>query len=362
MIVYCCGRWFAISQALSRLAHPFAAGFTAAAAPLAAAASVALMIYLARLRWAAALAAFWALATFGAQWHLKKSWGYGPRDLASAAGLPAGRAPEAAVLKLIPGKGAEEVSAGELSPERLEKMQSYLEAHRYRSVFGREAVDAIRRGWLLWWDANRALAAQKLGAPELAADYRQALALLRAGPVTAERFDKLKDLAALALKSSKGFEDVTQSQYIFEAFSSAFGHFGDAENARFWLYKIDGLWPIYDKKVEVSAVEYLLAGEILGSLLIDGKPAPDIKVGLFSLSLSTQTYKNGANLCCSQYPDSAGRFQFSNMGRGKYYLALQGNPALLKGRIANNPGVIELSDRHPVKELSPILIERTGSD
>lgn len=357
----CAYRWIGFAEAFRRLGDVFAALSLSLLLPLFFAASMVGASFALlgrdfrpwRGRLLAALVSFWLAATAAAQWRLRSAWDYGPADLSAAAGLFSARSPRPlSVARLASARGriyvveplGEEASGTALSPANLERLAAYLKARRYRSVFGRQALDLLRRGSLLRWDGDYALSAHMLAPPMAVPEYRQALALIRSGPLTPRRLEKLKRLMSSALTHRGGFEAVTQSQYIFEGFAAAFARFGEAESTRFWLEKVDGLWPIYEKKVEVPALEIPIDGEIAGSVSRDGKPATDVKVGLFYHSLSTQTYRDGANLCCSQYPDARGRFRFSSLGAGQYRMALQADSSLLQGRVVHGPGVIELSE------------------
>ena len=352
---FCASRWPGFAEAFLRLGHPFSPLAVHFCVPLLLALSLAfLALAFGHPRYHAAVALIWILITGIVEWRLRAAYGYGPRDLSQAAGLAIEVPPTTAVAV----SGKLEIRPNAYGTENLERLERYLAARQFRAVFAKEAADALRFGRLSRWDAEQALFAETMGAPALTPDYRQALALLRAGPLTEARFESLKHLAGLAGESPKGFESITQSQYIFEAFSAAFGRFGEAESARFWLSKIDRLWPIYEKKVEASPVESMIDGQISGSLLMDGRPTPDVKVGLFYVSPGTDTYRDGANLCCSQYPDAGGEFVFSNLGEGKYRLALQAPPAVLRGAVRNDPGVITLREKGRTVRVDPILIER----
>lgn len=314
------------------------------------------------------LALAWSAPAHLAEWRLKSAWGYGPRTLAQAAGIGSGEGAErVAVAWLKPEGGASyrieerRIAAQglDLSVESLEKLYLYLKGVRYRSVFTRPALGALRRGWLLWWDSERALEAHMLASPGLAApDYRTALSLIRAGPLTAQRYRKLQELSELAKPRREGFEDVNQAQRIFEAFASAYARFGDEEHARSWLYKVDNLWPIYEKKIEVSPLESFHVGSIAGSVLRDGAPASSVMVGLFYVSSSSAAKSGGEGVLSSgDVPDASGKFEFLHLGIGRYYLGLMGHPAQFAGRILNSPGIIQITEEEPSAGLPPVLIE-----
>lgn len=345
-------------------------------APLLVAASIFVALVLAhegwrpvRLRVLGILLLAWAAPPALALKRLENAWGYGPASLARAAGVPAAaEAEEFAVAWLRPfGEDpyrleVTRAAAGRLdaSAESLERLEAFLKSRRFRHIFWREGVQVLRRGWLSRWDAERALDAAALREPGLfPPDYRTALALLRAGPVTIERYQRLEALAESAEARREGFESVNESQLVFEAFSAAYARFGDEDGARRWLYLVDRLWPIYDKRIEATPLESFHEGEIEGRLFVDGVPAQDVRVGLFFIASSSQP---AGALSSSVLPGEDGVFRFSRLGAGRYYLALRAPPARLRGRIEGAPGFIALSADEPAVRLSPIRVERSSSE
>lgn len=321
----------------------------------------------ARFRILPALLLLWTIPPALTRWRLESAWGYGPASLARAAGVPpAAEAEKAAVAWLRPfgdkSYRLDEVPVAaaslDASAESLERLEAFLNIRRFRHLFWREGVEVLRRGWLSRWDSQRALDAALLREEGLfAPDYRSALALLRAGPVTIERYQRLVALSESTGERREGFESVNQSQLIYEAFSAAYARFGDEEGAREWLYRVDRLWPIYDKKIEAAPLESFHEGEIEGWVLVDGKPAGDLRVGLFFVASSSAP---AGILSSSQLPDENGRFHFSRLGTGSYYLALRGAPARLRGRIASTPGLVVLSAEEPAAVLNAVRVERSG--
>lgn len=376
---YCAWRWVPMIAAIGRLGTGFAGQSLAAGLPLALGVSLALTAAAClhpelrgvRLRVAAALLLAWAAPTALAEWRLRSAWGFGPETLGEAAGVPAASAArqvEVAVLRRSAAgasfrwerrtQAAEGVDA---SSESLERLAAYLKEHGHRGVFARQALAAVRRGWLLWWDADRALEAASLGVPgNYAPDYRTALALIAAGPLTPERFVILKRLHEVAVSSPAGFEDVNGAQLAFEAFSAAFARFDDEPRAQYWLGRVGNLWPINEKKVEVTPLQSLRGGLVQGTLLIDGRPASSVRVGLFLETTSEVTKKTKFSLSAGAFPDSDGNFRFEHLGGGRYHLELQGTPEQMRGDILGSPGPIELSEASFVARLGPVRIYTHG--
>ncbi len=310
-----------------------------------------------------ALLIAWMLPSQVALWRLRSAWGLGPTSLSIATGVPSAAAAErVAIAWLRPDKSgapdslqALRVSAGDVdaSPASLERLYKFVEARRGRAIFAKQAVDALRKGWLMRWDADRALQAAMLSYPRLPPDYRTALGLIRAGPVVLERYTRLNALADMAKASSAGFEDVNQSQLIFEAFSAAYARFGDEENARTWIQRVDNLRPIYDKKVEIAPLEGFHDGAIEGSVREGGAPASNVLVGLFFVASSTASLDSGV-LSQSSWPDEQGRFSFSNLGAGTYYLGVMGRPEDVRAPVESSPSLISVSAEAPTVSLPPI--------
>ncbi|MDP3541063.1 MAG: hypothetical protein Q8T11_01190 [Elusimicrobiota bacterium] len=314
------------------------------------------------------LAGAWALATFGADAALTRVWGFGPRSLAAAAGVPTNReADTLAVAWLSPSDGrAYRVDARRMSSETtdlsrdsIDRLEDFLARSGYRGVFASEALAAVRLGRLQWWDSERALDALTLSVPGRAhPDYLRALELLRAGPVTAERYAQLERLAAATGRRVQGFEKAGDAQRIFEGFSAAYARFGDEAKAREWLLLLDGLWAVSEKRIEVGALEELKEGRVDGAILLDDAPAPGLRVGLFAVWHSSATQTTHYWLSGSREPAPDGRFSFDRLGPGPYVLALLGRPDDLRGSFSGVPGVFEVTYERPEVLLNPVRLRR----
>lgn len=356
-------RWFAGPLAGALLRPVLAAALALAAAALTVAE---LAPYRARI--VTLLLAAWAAAAQGALWHLRAEYGLGAATtLASDAGLPpAARSERVSLAWLFPAAGKpvrfEELRANaagvDVSPESLERLETYLRARDFKGVFAKQGLDALRQGWLFWWEADRALDAAMVWRPgRFPPDYKTALGLIRSGPMDESRYRRLETLAQTAKPRRMGFEDVNTSQIIFEGFASSYARFGDEEDARNWLLLVENLWPINDKKLEVNPLESVHDASVEGRVLLDGLPASGVKVGLFFAASSTATVKPGY-LSQSAFPDDSGRFQFRQLAPGRYHLALMGLPSQLRGRVLNSPGYFELTPEAPAVRLDPIRVER----
>ena len=247
----------------------------------------------------------------------------------------------------------------DLSPESIGRLEDYLARTEFRGVFAAEALAAVRLGRLQWWDAERALDAMMISVPGRAhPDYLRALELLRAGPLTAERYGKLEQLSAATGRRVEGFEKASDSQRIFEGFSAAYARFGDEDKAREWLIRLDGLWAVSEKRIEVGTLEELREGRVDGSLQLDGLPSGELRVGLFAVWRSSATQTTHYWLSGSRVPDPDGRFSFDGLGPGPYIVALLGRPEDLRGSFSGVPGVFEGTYERPDVLLNPIRLRR----
>ncbi|MBI3566409.1 MAG: hypothetical protein HY079_14540 [Elusimicrobia bacterium] len=373
---WCASRWPHLSRALEldgmRFGGPFLAAMLGAAYAATAAFIAACLLledwkpYATRLTLLAAL--LWAVPTGMTEYALTRWWGFGPRSLAEAAEVPTNDDAEAAAVVRLSGlRGrayTREVSimaaqGVSLSARSVAKLQEWLERAGYRDVFAREALADVRRGWLLWWEPERALDAMMTDVPGRAhPDYRGALDLIKVGPLTPRRYMKLGRLAQSAAASPAGFEDATQSQYIFEGFAACYARFGDEASARRWLVRIDNLFGVSEKKLEIAPVEDFREGRVEGSVLLDGRPAGAVRVGLFQVWRTTPTAAGARLLSDAAFPDDDGRFEFSDLGPGEYELALLGRPEDLRGAITGSPGRFELGYDRRAVAFPAIRIER----
>ena len=367
--ILCALRWVPMADAFAQLGTGFFGRLIGGSLPLFLAGSLALSAVailhpeFESARWAVSLIllVLWGGSAGLAQWRLRSVWGFGPPDLSAAAGVEASFE-EVSVAVLSPSgvrveKRLLEVQGFDVSPETLRKVFVYLRSRNFKSIFSRRAITVLRRGWLDQWDSQRALEAASLQAPGVfAADYVTALSLIRAGPLTPERFLYLDELHEMARASSAGFEDINGSQLTFEAFSAAFSRFNDESRARYWLGRVDNLWPVNEKKIEVTPLERLRQGSIIGRLLVDGQPAADVRVGLFLELFSEVTKKASVILSSSVFPDQRGNFFFNDLGKGSYHLELMGPPDVLQGDIAGSPGLITISESSPTVRLAEIRI------
>ena len=374
------GRALFLADALSRLGFRLTGGFVLGAVVPAMTAGGALVLYAVargsgwgpRWRWgavAAALAA-WLIPVSLAEGYLRLAWDYGRPGLAEAAGVAkAGQAERSIVVVLAREAGApgwqrrEEVLSAEglaVSREGLDAVRRYLEMHGYRTVFLKEALGYLRRGWQLLWEPERHMDAAmiRLG-PRFPPDYDAFLSAIRVAPATPENYDRLENMARAADKARS--PSVRKAGRLFQGLSGAYARFGDLSNSNLWLDRIQRLWPLYEDEVSVDPIEERHEGVITGSVLFNGRPASAVQVGLFMLAASSAPATARGGLAAAAWPDVSGRFEFKDLTPGRYYLALRGDPVLLgDGRLDfwNAPGLVRLRPDAMREDLFPIEVVR----
>ena len=122
------------------------------------------------------LVAVWAIATFGTDAALSRVWGFGPRSLAAAAGVPTNHDSRTlSVVWLYPTRNRPyhvdtrrmSSETTDLAPDSIDRVETFLERSRFRGVFAGEALAAVRRS--LAEDADDFAAfAERASEPDLA--------------------------------------------------------------------------------------------------------------------------------------------------------------------------------------------------
>lgn len=315
----------------------------------------------------------WLVPVGSAELVLRAAWDFGRPGLAEAAGLDRAAVPEKLSVLILaetdggPGvqRREETMSAQGLAVTRqgLAAVRRYLELQRYKTIYLRDALAYMRKGWALMWEPELHMdaAVVRLG-PRFPPDYDAFLKAILVAPATPENYERLENLARSADKARS--PSVKQAGKLYQGLSDAYARFGDLEGSNFWLKRIRGLWPLYDEDVNVDPVEDRHDGVVSGSVLFNGRPASQVQVGLF-MQVSTSVAPSAREgLVASTWPDESGRFSFKDLTPGRYYLALRSDPILLgdsRMEVLFSPGSFKLGSSRMDWELMPLRIERAPS-
>lgn len=323
------------------------------------------------LLWAAAMLAAWAAPCWLVESRLRAGWDFGRPGLAEAAGVPpAASAGRAAVAILAaedgsPGEGRvrlETIAAAgvDASPPSLRRLERYLQDHGYRTVFLAEALEALRRGWALNWEPREALEAAMLEAgPSFPPDFMGFSAAIAQAPGTMENFALLERMAVAA--RSARIPRVKDAQRFYERLSTAYARYGDLESSNYWLERIRGLWPLYEEDIHIEPIAERQDGRIGGRVFLHERPARSVLVGLFSAPSTSTVLDASGPPVDAAFPDARGRFEFTDLLPGRYYLALRADASVLGEpglEFLGAPGVLRLSSARMSVELFPIQVVR----
>jgi hypothetical protein len=239
-------------------------------------------------------------------------------------------------------------------------LRKYLDETGYQTIHLQQALDALRKGEALNWEADKYLDAAAIYLePGFPPDTLGFLDAMSVAPATTENYGRLEKMGSYAWYDK--IPSVKDAQKTFEGFSTAYARFGELETSNLWLDRIRGLWPLYNDSIHVEPVVSTHDGRISGRVAYAGAPAQQVRVGLFAIP-STMTVINASHhLVAGAQPDDEGRFSFENLLPGRYYLALKGEPFLLDNKelvYRNTPGEITLKVDSMTLDLLPIEIER----
>jgi hypothetical protein len=346
--------------------------------PVALIGSLAVVLYLTltegtlwrRFAWACALLVCWAIPVHLLDDTMRTRWDFGLPSLAAAADVPkAINAPEVGVVILSKSDGdpghryrQRSLAAGgvEVTPESLRLLRNYVDSRGMRTVFLAEALEALRQGWALNWDVDRAADADLLSRGQaFPPDYIGFLDAMTVAPATVDNYERLETAGPTAWDAK--IPSIKKAQKVFEGFSTAYARFGDREKSDAWLRRIQGLWPLYEDNFHVEPIAEVSNGVISGELRFSGAAARGVKIGLFARPSTTTVMLANRHLVDAMFPDERGRFIFTDLLPGEYYLALQADPLVLGGdelAFANAPGLIKLEYGRMSNDLFPMRLYR----
>lgn len=289
------------------------------------------------------------------------------KSLAEAAGVPEkGQAVKAVVL-FLPEKAAVQEwrmeSAGSgilvhnntyaLTPENLRKIEDYLARRKDGSIFFFAGQDAVMKGYYKLWDTEKGDAQMAKNADSTIIARMILLKRLTFIPATAGNEKYLGSLA----DEKKWYAGKTSSLRISEAFM----HFGKTDEAKAWANKAKL------KGADLTRAAFLnepvISGtSVAGVVKFNGAPLAGKKVALFSyrpkMTQIDPQYFGGFPVD-AKTTDDAGRFEFTNLGKGEYVLAVMADKEQVppdRLGVENAPGVIKIAADSPKRNLGDIAI------
>jgi hypothetical protein len=315
----------------------------------------------------------------GTYWYAHIKYDLGKSSLAEAVGIPEKGRESKTVIALMPEKPVLQewpMQAGvliyrwnfskktvELSYENLKKIEEYLHNHKYRSVFYWTGLEVLVNGYNWFWDTERGIDQMSRNAPYAYVPRMQLLGRLRYVPVTPGNEKYLRDFA----NETKWHVGKRAALWIAEAFM----HFGHADEAKKWAEKAKA------KGTDMSKATFLTEpvftdGTMRGAFKVNGVPLAGAKVALVAYrdkdnwgitGITTLIIRLNTRLVDVRTTDAAGKFTFTNLGKGDYVLAVMTDEetvpySLASGqfKVENAPGTIKLDINKPSKNVGDIKI------
>lgn len=244
-----------------------------------------------------------------------------------------------------------------LTPENIGKIEDYLSRHGNGSIFFYAGSDAAMKGYYKLWETDKGNERMFRNANHQFIARMVLLARLRSIPVTAENEKYLRSFS----DETKWHAGKTASLRIAEAFM----HFGSIDDAKTWADKAKAKGEDPGKSRTLSE-PVLTNASVTGTIKLNGAPLAGKKVALFpyrqKMSRIDPRYFYGFPLD-AKTTDPSGRFEFSNLGKGEYVLAVMTEKEEVPFKVPaenfsveNSPGVIALDSAAPVKNLYGINI------
>jgi hypothetical protein len=142
------------------------------------------------------------------------------------------------------------------------------------------------------------------------------------------------------------------------ALARAYAHLGDRESAARWAGKAGAAGGVAPGLISLEEGNSLKSGRLTGTLRAPGRA----RLALYLKTDPAAPYLlEAAGLVASAEPDARGRFSFTGLGAGRYYLAVALSDQNDKGEVSvsGNRGDLILDAAHPVRDLPPLSIEFT---
>lgn len=140
------------------------------------------------------------------------------------------------------------------------------------------------------------------------------------------------------------------------ALSRAYSHLGNMEAAERWAARASTPGGVAPGLLATASGGALKPGRISGTLRAPGRS----RIALYERQDPAAPYfLDAAGLVASATPDARGRFSFSGLAAGRYYLAValsDENGRRGEVSISGNRGDLILGARHPARDLPPLLV------
>jgi hypothetical protein len=244
-----------------------------------------------------------------------------------------------------------------VSEQNLTRIDDYLTSRPDGTVYQYAAMDGLYRGHFAFWDPEPGHKYMHEVGYELLIARVTLLSKLKAMPATEQNIRYLRDYTDETIWKIEG--------EFAGRVAEAYWHMGlTAEGDRWFKKAMDtGADESKFKRPEGPA---LLDGEITGTLTVNGKVEPGVKVALMKEFAAgdglTITQSVIYTLAVSE-PDADGQFSFGKLGSGRYQLVLvfagntlPGDTASSQVSCINPPGVIKLDNGTPRVELGDIEV------
>ncbi len=294
------------------------------------------------------------------------------KNLAEAAGIPEKGQAVRTVLLFIPEKTAvkewrmEAAGSGvmvsnntyALTPENITKIENYLSSRKDGSIFFYAGQDAVMKGYFKLWETEKAVERMFVNANSQILARMVLLKRLSSIPATAENEKYLRSFA----DETKWYSGKTPSLRIAEAFM----HFGRADEAKAWADKAKAKGADPAKSAFLSG-PVLTGTSVAGAVNLNGAPLTGRKVALFSYrpkmtNIDPQSFASFP--VDAKTTDGAGRFAFTNLGKGEYVLAVMVDNEQVSSKVPadglsveNAPGIIRIDAENPSRSLGTIAIK-----
>jgi hypothetical protein len=246
----------------------------------------------------------------------------------------------------------------QLTKDNLQKVESYLNAHPCGTIYTYTARGILMNGYYALWDAHEGQFWQVKAAESQLIPRLQLLARFASMRVTPKNIELLESYS----DDKKWYHSGRSAR----ALSIAYQHFDKPVQAKAWLQKAKSLGAeIKDTKyLDVAAITQ---GTIKGKILLNGKPLPDVMVGLLSQQTTSNRVESytltefslARTLQDAVRTNRDGSFAFTELGGGKYLIAIMTEKNVIPFDI--KPGQINVNNVPGLIQIGPAKTRNVGT-